>query len=426
MERTDKRYSAYIAILREELIPAMGCTEPIALAYAAAKAREVLGELPDRVLVEASGSIIKNVKSVIVPNTNQLKGIPAAATAGIVAGDPERELEVIAEVSEEKRDAMRTFLDNVEITVEHVDFGHVFDLIVTEWKGESSAKVRIADFHTNIVSIEKDGKVLFEKPLEENREDDHRTDRSLLDMEHIYDFANTVEIRDVKDVLDRQIQYNTAICEEGLLGDYGANIGSVLIRTYGNDIKVRAKAKAAAGSDARMNGCELPVIINSGSGNQGITVSVPVIEYAKELGCGKEKLYRALVISNLTAIHQKSGIGTLSAFCGAVSAGAGAGAGIAYLIDGSLKAIDHTVVNALAIVSGIVCDGAKASCAAKIASSVDAGILGFQMYQNGQQFLGGDGIVVKGIENTIRNIARLGKQGMKETNEEIINMMVES
>lgn len=426
MERTDKRYSAYIAILKEELIPAMGCTEPIALAYAAAKAREVLGALPDRVLVEASGSIIKNVKSVIVPNTNQLKGIPAAATAGIVAGDPERELEVIAEVSEEKREAMRSFLDSVDISVEHVDFGHVFDLIVTEWKGDSYAKVRIADFHTNIVRVEKDGKVLFEKPLEENQEDDHRTDRSLLDMEHIYDFANTVEIRDVKDVLDRQIQYNTAICEEGLLGDYGANIGSVLIRTYGNDIKVRAKAKAAAGSDARMNGCELPVIINSGSGNQGITVSVPVIEYAKDLGCGKEKLYRALVISNLTAIHQKSGIGTLSAFCGAVSAGAGAGAGIAYLIDGSLKAIDHTVVNALAIVSGIVCDGAKASCAAKIASSVDAGILGFQMYQNGQQFRGGDGIVVKGIENTIRNIARLGKEGMKETNEEIISMMVES
>ena len=426
MERTDKRYSAYIAILREELIPAMGCTEPIALAYAAAKAREVLGDLPDRVLVEASGSIIKNVKSVIVPNTNQLKGIPAAATAGIVAGDPERELEVIAEVSEEKRNAMRSFLDSVEITVEHVDFGHVFDLIVTEWKGESSAKVRIADFHTNIVSIEKDGKVLFEKPMEEEQQDEQRTDRSLLDMEHIYDFANTVEIRDVKEILYRQIQYNTAISEEGLLGDYGANIGSVLLRTYGDDIKVRARAKAAAGSDARMNGCELPVIINSGSGNQGITVSVPVIEYAKELGCGKEKLYRALVVSNLTAIHQKSGIGTLSAFCGAVSAGAGAGAGIAYLIDGSLKAIDHTVVNALAIVSGIVCDGAKASCAAKIASSVDAGILGFQMYQNGQQFRGGDGIVVKGIENTIRNIARLGKQGMKETNEEIINMMVES
>ena len=426
MERTDKRYSAYIAILKEELIPAMGCTEPIALAYAAAKAREVLGDLPDKVLVEASGSIIKNVKSVIVPNTNQLKGIPAAATAGIVAGDPERELEVIAEVSEEKRNAMRSFLDSVDISVEHVDFGHVFDLIVTEWKGDSYAKVRIADFHTNIVCIEKDGKVLFEKPLEENREDDHRTDRSLLDMEHIYDFANTVEIRDVKEILDRQIQYNTAICEEGLLGDYGANIGSVLLRTCGNDIKVRAKAKAAAGSDARMNGCELPVIINSGSGNQGITVSVPVIEYAKELGCGKEKLYRALVVSNLTAIHQKSGIGTLSAFCGAVSAGAGAGAGIAYMIDGSLKAIDHTVVNALAIVSGIVCDGAKASCAAKIASSVDAGILGFQMYQNGQQFRGGDGIVVKGIENTIRNIARLGKEGMKETNEEIISMMVEN
>ena len=232
--------------------------------------------------------------------------------------------------------------------------------------------------------------------------------------------------RDVEEILDRQIQYNTAICEEGLLGDYGSNIGSVLLKTYGHDIKVRARAKAAAGSDARMNGCELPVVINSGSGNQGITASIPVIEYAKELSCGKEKLYRALVISNLTAIHQKTGIGTLSAFCGAVSAGAGAGAGIAYLIDGSLEAIDHTVVNALAIVSGIVCDGAKASCAAKIASSVDAGILGFQMYRNGQDFRSGDGIVMKGIENTIRNIARLGKEGMKETNEEIISMMVEN
>ena len=426
MERTDKRYNAYINILKEELIPAMGCTEPIALAYAAAKAREVLGCLPDRVLVEASGSIIKNVKSVIVPNTNLLKGIPAAAAAGIVAGDPSRELEVISEVSDDKRDEMRAFLDNVKIAVEHVDFGHVFDLIVTEWKGDSFAKVRIADFHTNIVRIEKDGEVLFDRPLEEKEGEQPRTDRSLLDMEHIYDFANTVEIQDVKSLLDRQIQYNTAISEEGLLGDYGANIGSVLLRTYGNDIKVRAKAKAAAGSDARMNGCELPVIINSGSGNQGITVSVPVIEYAKELNAGKEKLYRALVLSNLTAIHQKSGIGTLSAFCGAVSAGAGAGAGIAYLIDGSLKAVSHTVVNALAIVSGIVCDGAKASCAAKIASSVDTGILGFEMYLNGQQFRGGDGIVVKGIENTIRNIARLGKEGMKGTNEEIISMMVEN
>ena len=244
--------------------------------------------------------------------------------------------------------------------------------------------------------------------------------------ESILDYADSVILDDVRPLLRRQIECNMAIAEEGIRGDYGANIGSVLLKTYGHDIKVRARAKAAAGSDARMNGCELPVIINSGSGNQGITASIPVIEYAKDLSCGKEKLYRALVISNLTAIHQKTGIGTLSAFCGAVSAGAGAGAGIAYLIDGSLEAIDHTVVNALAIVSGIVCDGAKASCAAKIASSVDAGILGFQMYRNGQEFSGGDGIVVKGIENTIRNIARLGKEGMKETNKEIISMMVDN
>ena len=425
MERTDKRYSAYIAILREELIPAMGCTEPIALAYAAAKAREVLGDLPDRVLVEASGSIIKNVKSVIVPNTNQLKGIPAAATAGIVAGDPERELEVIAEVSEEKRNAMRSFLDSVEITVEHVDFGHVFDLIVTEWKGESSAKVRIADFHTNIVSIEKDGKVLFEKPMEEEQQDEQRTDRSLLDMEHIYDFANTVEIRDVKEILDRQIQYNTAISEEGLLGDYGANIGSVLLRTYGDDIKVRARAKAAAGSDARMNGCELPVVINSGSGNQGITASVPVIVYAREMEKTEEQLLRALVISNLVTIHLKTGIGRLSAYCGVVSASCGAGAGISYLRENNPDAIRHTIVNALAVDSGIVCDGAKASCAAKIASAVDAGLMGMWMYEHGNEFFGGDGIVKHGVEKTIETVGKLASRGMRATDEEIIRLMLE-
>ena len=382
MERSDPRYQAYVEILKEELIPAMGCTEPIALAYAAAKAREVLGMLPESVQLQVSGSIIKNVKSVIVPNTGHLKGMEAAVAAGIIAGSADRELEVISEV-------------------------------------------RIAGFHTNICLIEKNGRVLYEKPLlNEEARRDSRADRSLLNMKDIWDFAETADLQDVADLLERQIRYNNAIAEEGLLGDYGANIGRVLLSTYGNDVSIRAKAKAAAGSDARMNGCELPVIINSGSGNQGITCSVPLIEYAKELHSGKEKLYRALIISNLVAIHEKTGIGTLSAYCGAVSAGAGAGAGIVYLCGDGYQAAIHTVVNALAIVSGIVCDGAKASCAAKIASSVDAALLGYNMYKCHQEFKGGDGIVMKDIETTIKGIGRLGKDGMKETNEEIIRLMM--
>ena len=423
MEKTNEKYKAYIQILEEELVPAMGCTEPIALAYAAAKAREVLGELPDGVDIGASGSIIKNVKSVIVPNTNHLKGNPAAATAGIIAGKAEKELEVIAEVSEEETVRMAEFLKRVPITVEHVDNGVTFDIIVEVKKGGSYAKVRIANYHTNIVLIEKDGEKLLDIPVEGETEEG-LTDRSLLNMEDIWDFINTVDISDIKEVIGRQIEYNTAIADEGLRGDYGANIGSVLLDTYGNDVRTRAKARAAAGSDARMNGCELPVIINAGSGNQGMTCSLPILEYAKEFKSGEEKTYRALALANLTAIHQKTGIGRLSAYCGAVSAGAAAGAGIAYLCGGGYEEVVHTVVNALAIVSGMVCDGAKASCAAKIAASVDAGILGYNMFLRGQQFYAGDGIVTKGVEATIHNIGRLGKDGMKETNEEIIKMMI--
>lgn len=424
MKRTDEKYQAYVKILEEELVPAMGCTEPIALAYAAAKARETLGCLPDKVEIGASGSIIKNVKSVIVPNTGHLKGIPAAAAAGIVAGDASRELEVIADVSEEETKAIAEYLKNTRITVEHIDQGITFDILVTVKKGDSYARVRIANYHTNIVLVEKDGEKLLDLPVEGEKEEG-LTDRSLLDVEDIWDFVNTVEIDDIRAVISRQIEYNTAIAREGLRGGYGANIGSVLLSAYGDDVKNRAKAMAAAGSDARMNGCELPVIINAGSGNQGMTCSLPVLEYAKELNSEEEQVYRALALSNLVAIHQKTGIGRLSAYCGAVSAGAAAGAGIAYLCGGGYEEVIHTVVNALAIVSGIVCDGAKASCAAKIASAVDAGILGYHMYLNGQQFYAGDGIVTKGIEGTITNIGRLGKEGMRETNEEIIKMMIE-
>ena len=424
MQKTDLKYGAYVKILEEELKPAMGCTEPIALAYAAAVARKILGEIPEKVHIGASGSIIKNVKSVIVPNTNRLKGIPAAAAAGIIGGDPDKELEVIANVSEEQIKGMRTFLENAEITVEHVDNGLTFDIIVTLYKGESYSKVRIVNYHTNIVLIEKNGEILKEVEIQGESEEG-LTDRSLLKMKDIWDFINTVDIADIKEVLDRQIQFNMAIAEEGLRGDYGANIGKVLIDMNGTDVRTRARAMAAAGSDARMNGCELPVIINSGSGNQGMTASIPVIVYARELGVDEDKMYRALALSDLTTIHQKTPIGRLSAYCGAVSAGAGAGAGIAYLNGGDFEAVVHTVINAVAIVSGMVCDGAKASCAAKIAEAVDAGIIGYNMHIRGQNFEDGDGIVKSGIEDTILSVGRLAKEGMKETNDEILSIMIE-
>lgn len=420
--KNNEVYEAYIKILQEELIPAMGCTEPIAIALAAAKAREILGEIADRVEVKVSGSIIKNVKSVVVPNTNCLKGIPAAVVAGIVAGNSEKKLEVISEVTQEQKQMISQMLNQIKIDIVHIEQGPVFDIILTEFKGDSYVTVRIVNSHTNIVYIEKNKEILLDIPYEVSQKKDNK--KELLNMQDIWKFTNEVEIDSVREVLDQQIYYNSMIAEEGLLGDYGANIGRVLLKTYGNDVKTRAKAKAAAGSDARMNGCELPVVINSGSGNQGITCSVPVIEYAKELRVQKDVLYRALILSNLVAILEKRGIGVLSAFCGAVSAGAGAAAGIAYLSGGTYDEINHTIVNTLAIVSGIVCDGAKSSCAAKIASSIDAAILAFQMCRNGQTFHAGEGIVMDDIESTLAGVGKIGKNGMKETNNEIIQLML--
>ena len=424
MERTGIQYQTYVQILKEELVPAMGCTEPIALAYCAAKAREVLGILPERCVVEASGNIVKNVKSVIVPNTGGLKGIEAAAAAGVVAGDAGRVLEVIAGGTQEQKVQIKEYMEKTQIQVKALETDELLDMIVTLYGDGSYAKVRIANYHTNIVLIEKDGEKLYEMGVMAT-EEAQMADRSLLNVKDIYDFAKTVELEDVRELIGRQIEYNSAISREGLEHDWGANIGSVLIKAYGDDIRVRARAVAAAGSDARMSGCEMPVIINSGSGNQGMTASLPVIEYAKELKVSEEELYRALVLSNLVTIHQKTGIGRLSAYCGAVSAGCGAGCGIACLLGGDYAAIAHTLVNALAIVSGIICDGAKPSCAGKIAAAVDAGILGYQMYVNGQQFRGGDGIISKGVENTIRNVGRLGKEGMRETDKEIIQIMTD-
>ena len=423
MKKEDDLYQNYLQILREELVPAMGCTEPIAIAYCAAKARDVLGAYPDRVKVEVSGNIIKNVKSVIVPNTDGRKGIETSVAIGIAGGDATKALEVIANVTEVAKISMALFLENNPIEVLPLESEEQLDIIITEYVGENQyAKVRIAGFHTNIVQIEKDREVLYQAG-EVVANNVSLTDRSLLDVAHIFEFAESVDIKDVHEILDRQIDCNMAIAEEGIRNNYGANVGSVLLNAFGNDVRTRAKAMAAAGSDARMSGCEMPVVINSGSGNQGMTASIPVIVYARELGVTQEKLYRALVLSNLNTIHQKTGIGRMSAYCGAISAGCGAGTGIAYLLGGDYEAVIHTLVNAVAIVSGIVCDGAKPSCAAKIETAVDAGILGYYMYQEGQEFQGGDGLVSKGVEKTIQNISRLGKIGMKETDKEIIKIM---
>ena len=425
MEKEDIRYQTYVQILKEELIPAMGCTEPIAISYCAAKARAVLGCIPEDCLVEASGNIIKNVKSVVVPNTDGLKGIEAAAAAGIVAGKEERILEVISAVTQDQKKEIRKYLDQKRIRVKPLETEELLDIVIQVHGGGHKVKVRIAGYHSNIVRIEKDEDILYEIGGTAAKEGANQADRNLLNVKDIVEFADTADIRDVQELLDRQIEYNSAISEEGLRNPWGANVGKVLLNAYGNDIRVRARAAAAAASDARMSGCEMPVIINSGSGNQGITASLPVLEYAKELHADRERLYRALLVSNLVAIHQKTGMGRLSAYCGAVSAGCGAGCGIAYLQGGDFRCIAHTLVNALAIVSGIVCDGAKPSCAGKIASAVDAGILGYEMYCQGQQFRGGEGILSKGVENTIRNVVRLGAVGMKETDKEIIQMMTE-
>jgi len=416
--------NAYISILREELVPATGCTEPIALAFAAARLREVLGAMPEKIKAEVSGNIIKNVKSVVVPNTGGMKGIQAAIAAGAAAGDAGKLLQVISSVPEEKHADIAAYIRDVPIEVACADTTRMLDIRLTGWAGGHSALVHIANSHSNIVREEKDGEVLLERAVTDSAEDS-LTDKSVLKVADILEFANTVDLEEVSGLLEQQLSFNTAIAEEGLKNSWGANIGSILLRDYPDDIKTEAKAWAAAGSDARMSGCEMPVVILSGSGNQGITASVPLARYANHLGVDREKLYRALLVSDLVTVHQKSGIGRLSAYCGAVSAGVGAGAGIAYLLDGSYTAIAHTIVNAVAIISGTICDGAKPSCAAKIAASVDAGILGYHMYKGGQEFKGGDGIVTKGVDNTIANIGILAKEGMRQTDRTILEIMTE-
>ena len=416
-------YQAYIDILKEELVPAMGCTEPVAVAYAGALARETLGKLPTRTVLTVSGNIVKNVKSVIVPHTGGRKGLKAAVAAGILYGKADRELEVLAEAVPEEIALLETEVEGLGIELERADSDHPFDLAVRAEAGEDYAYIRILDHHTNLVLVEKNGEILQQQPYTEQI--GVPENRALLNVKDIVTFAEEVRIEDIKEVLGRQIEYNIAIAEEGLGGGWGARIGKTLLESYVDTVNNRAKAWAAAGSDARMSGCELPVVINSHSGNQGITASVPVIIYARDMGATEEELYRALAVSNLITIHLKTGIGSLSAYCGATSAGAGAGAGICFLHGGRYIEVAHTVVNAIAINSGMICDGAKPSCAAKIASAVEAGLLGWQMYNHDNEFHGGDGIVIKGVENTIRAVSRIAREGMRSTDKEIIALMLE-
>lgn len=422
MER--ELYDNYCRILEAELVPALGCTEPIAIAYAAAKAREVMGVFPDRIEMSCSGNIIKNVKGVTVPNSGGLKGIDVAATLGVVGGDAASQLEVLEKVTKEDIDRTRELVKGGFCTCSLAEDVENLYIVARVWGQGHSAEVTIINRHTYITRIVKDGQVIFERSLGMEGEKS-AVDRSRLNVRDILQFADQVEIEDVRKVLERQVKYNTAIAEAGLSKSYGAQVGRTLLQYFGSDVKVRARAKAAAGSDARMSGCSMPVVINSGSGNQGMTVSLPVIEYARELNLSQEALYRALVVSNLIAIHQKKYIGSLSAYCGAVSAACGAGAAITYMTGGTYEEVSRTIVNTIANVGGIVCDGAKSSCAAKIASAVDAALLAHYMGMVHRCFQPGEGIVEEDVEKTIKNMGYIGRVGMKNTDTEILNIMID-
>ena len=418
-------YKNYLDILKQELVPALGCTEPIAIACAAAKARRLLGSFPESLEMKLSGNIIKNVKGVTVPNSGGLKGIDIAAVLGMVGGNADKALEVLEEITPEhiaraKELASRGIctyslaenVPNLYISAKAVCGGHY-------------AEVVIAHQHTNIIKMEKDGEVLLDRTQEAEEKTDDTVDRSRLTVKDILDFADQVRMEDIEEIISRQIRLNTAISQEGLDNNYGAQIGKTLMHVWGKSATTRACARAAAGSDARMGGCSMPVVINSGSGNQGLTVSLPVIVYAEEWEVSRDKLYRSLVVSNLIAVHQKYYIGSLSAYCGAVSAACGAGAGITYMYGGTYEQVSLTIINTLGNVGGIVCDGAKPSCAAKIASSVDAALMAFHLSIQNKSFLPGEGLIKGDVEETIKSMGYIGRVGMKTTDTEILNVMID-
>ena len=420
-----KLYDNYLAILNSELVVAMGCTEPIAIAYASAKARQILGKMPEHCIVSCSGNMVKNAKGVTVPNSGGLKGISVAAILGIVGGDAARNLAVLETVTQADIDQTKQLLEQNFCQCELLADVTGLYIVVQVVAGADTAEVVIQDYHSNIVRITKNGEDLFLKSNEQTVEDEVQPDKSLLNIKDILAFADQVNITDIEEVLSRQIKYNSIISAEGLQRPYGVQVGRTLMDDFDStNVNVRAKAAAAAGSDARMSGCPLPVVINSGSGNQGITVTMPVVEYAKEYGATHEQLCRALVVSNLTAIHQKKYIGSLSAYCGVVSAACGAGAGIAYLLGCTYEEICNTITNTIANIGGMVCDGAKPSCAAKIASAVESAIMALHLSRKNRVFQPGEGLVQDDVEKTIDSIGRMGREGMKSTDTEILNIML--
>ncbi len=417
------RKQEYLNILSNELVPALGCTEPISVAYASAKAREVLGVFPDRINICCSGNIIKNVKGVMVPNSGGMKGIGAAAVLGVVGGNVDRELEVLDEITTEHIEKTKKLLEEDYFTCKLQENVANLFIVATVWSGEHYASVTVINRHTLITEIMLDGEIRFQKEVQSEK--NITQENWKMSVKEILEFAEEIDLTLVNGLIEHQIRLNTRIAQEGLHKVYGSQIGRILLNDYEDDVRIRARAYAAAGSDARMGGCSLPVVINSGSGNQGMTVSLPVIEYAKEWKVTEDTLYRALLISNLISIHLKHYIGSLSAFCGAVTAGCGAGAAITYMAGGNYEQISNTIINTLANVGGIVCDGAKASCAAKIASSVDAAILAHHMSIKGLTFHSGEGIVQKDVEETIKGIGYIGRVGMRSTDVEILNVMLE-
>lgn len=415
------QYQTYTNILKQELIPAFGCTEPIAVAFAAAKAREVLGKMPEHLVVKCSGNIIKNIKGVIVPASGGLRGIAISALLGAVGGDASRELECLSAITDAQRAQARQLETDGICDVELLEGVPNLDIIMEVRAGDSTALVEVRNAHTNIARIEKDGKLIYQG---EDHPVAEETDLSALTLADILTFAETVPLEMVQSILENQLQCNLAIAEEGLNGTWGANVGKTLLKHLGDSWQVRAAAYAAAGSDARMAGCEMPVVINSGSGNQGMTASLPVYIYAQHIGADREKLIRALTLSNLVALYQKNQLGKLSAYCGAVSAATGSGAAIAWLSGGDEVCIERAITNTIADVSGIVCDGAKSSCAAKIASSVFSAIMGYYMAADGNVFQPGEGLVGETLADTVNSYTRMGRVGMASTDIAILNMMI--
>ena len=428
MRKENWTQEQYAALLREELRPALGCTEPVSIALCAAAMTKALGCMPERILVQCSRNILKNAKGVVVPNSGGMKGIDVAAALGAIVGAPERGLEVLTCVTPEQIEAARAWLARGACPVRLMDTPETLHLVVTGISGDGhTASAELKRTHTGLTRVTRDNVAIFHCKTDAEAQEENDAAKSL-NVGGILTFAEKARLEEngLRELLERQIECNSRIAEEGLSHPYGACVGATLLRHFGESASVRAQAYAAAGSDARMGGCEMPVVINSGSGNQGLTVTLPVLEYARELGKDHETVLRALLVSNLVAIRIKAAYGRLSAFCGAVSAAAGSGAAITWLRGGTETQIETTIVNTLADISGMVCDGAKASCASKIASAVGTAILASCMSMDSKGFAAGEGLVKQNVEQTIDTIGRMASEGMAETDKKILQLMQEA